>query len=276
MSKPSRKSVGKAIDKTNVKAQVADVALVHQRREQIVEAAVELFANQGFYRTTVQEVAKLAGMSTGSIYYYARTKEDVLLLALLSVLDSYKREIPKALEGVVDPLARLTAAVGAYARVIDERRSATLLAYRSTKALPPRQRAMIMDAERETNRMISDCLEDCVTHGLVRDVNLDIATTLFVMMAHSWALKHWRLKDAVSLDEFIDGCFDIVFNGMLTKLGARKFAAAKKAALAAPSSVENVLAPSSKKGGKRTRPAASPTSPVRPERGKIRAGQPGP
>jgi len=234
MSRPSRRSVGKAIDKTNVKAQVADVALVQQRREQIVEAAIELFANHGFYRTTVQEVAQRAGMSTGSIYYYARTKEDVLLLALLSVLESYKREIPKALEGKVDPLARLTAALTAYARVIDERKSATLLSYRSTKALPPKQRAMIMDAERETNTLISDCIKDCLTAGLVREVNIEIATTVFVMMAHSWALKHWRLRDIVTLDEFIDGYFDIVFNGMFTTKGARRFAAASRAEAPAP------------------------------------------
>ena len=54
MSRPGRKSRGRAIDNTNVRAQVSDVTLVQQRREQIVEAAVELFSKQGFYRTTVQ------------------------------------------------------------------------------------------------------------------------------------------------------------------------------------------------------------------------------
>jgi len=256
--------VGKAIDKTNVKAQVADVALVQQRREQIVEAAVELFANHGFYRTTVQEVAQRAGMSTGSIYYYARTKEDVLLLALLSVLESYKREIPKALEGVVDPLARLTAALTAYARVIDERKPATLLSYRSTKALPPKQRAMIMEAERETNRLISDCIRDCVTEGLMREVNIEIATTLFVMMAHAWALKHWRLRDVVTLDEFIDGYFDIVFNGMFTAKGARKFTATPRVMMTVPVQAAGTATKEERR------------APGRAVRGKVRADKPGP
>ena len=51
-------------------------------------------------------MAKKAGVSAGLIYQYVSDKEDVLLLVLLSVLDSYKQEIPAALEGLTDPLER--------------------------------------------------------------------------------------------------------------------------------------------------------------------------
>ncbi len=50
-----------------IKSQVADVALVQRRRAQIVAAAVELFSRQGFYTTTIQEVARKAGVSIGLI-----------------------------------------------------------------------------------------------------------------------------------------------------------------------------------------------------------------
>ncbi|MGE0230660.1 MAG: TetR/AcrR family transcriptional regulator [Flavobacteriaceae bacterium] len=224
MSRPGRKSRGRAIDGTNVRAQVSDVSLVQQRREQIVEAAVELFSRQGFYRTTVQEVAARAGMSTGSIYHYARTKEDILLLALLSVLHSYATEIPQALEGVADPMERLWRAVGAYCRVIDSRRAATVLAYRSTKSLPRKQQEMVKDAELETNRLIADCVADCRAAGLIRDVDVDMATHLFVMFAHSWALKHWRLQQSMSRTEFLSRGFDILFTGIATPAGLERFA----------------------------------------------------
>lgn len=223
MSRPGRKSRGKPIDSTNVRAQVADVTLVQQRREQIVEAAVELFSKQGFYRTTVQEVAARAGMSTGSIYHYARTKEDILLLALLSVLQSYATEIPLALEGVSDPMERLWRAVGAYCKVIDSRRAATVLAYRSTKSLPRKQQEMVKEAELETNKLIADCVTDCRDAGLIRDVDVDLATHLFVMFAHSWALKHWRLQETMSRSDFLRRGFDILFTGIATPEGQKKF-----------------------------------------------------
>lgn len=205
----------------DVKSQVSDEALVHRRRAQIIAAAVELFSHQGFYRTTIQDVAKKAGVSAGLIYQYVTDKEDVLLLVLLSVLDSYKHEIPAALEGVTDPLERFWAAVGAYCRVVDQRREATVLAYRSTKSLPDDRRRLIKESEIETNGMIAACLRDCVKAGLMREVNVELVAYQLVTFAHSWALKHWRLKELCDLEEYIAQGFDFFAQALLTPKGRR-------------------------------------------------------
>src|SRR5690349_6818527 len=131
---------------------VEDPALVQRRRREIVAAATELFSRQGFYRTTIKEIASLAGISSGLVYQYVREKDDVLLLVILDVVDAYAREIPKALAGLDDPIERLLATVDAYCRVVDRRRAATVLAYRSTKSLPRERRRLIQERELETNQ----------------------------------------------------------------------------------------------------------------------------
>jgi AcrR family transcriptional regulator len=208
-----------------IKSQVADAALVQRRRSQIVAAAVELFSEQGFYTTTMQEVARKAGVSIGLIYQYVHDKDDVLLLALLSVLDSYKHEIPAALADVTDPLTRCWVAVDAYCRVVDSRREATVLAYRSTKSLPKARRDLIKNAEIETNGFIADCLRDCVRDGLFREVDIELATYHFVNFAHAWALKHWRMRDLCTLDRYIDEGLDFLLSGLLTPKGRRQYRA---------------------------------------------------
>lgn len=219
-------------------SQVADEALVRRRRGQIIAAAVELFSTQGYYRTTIQDLARKAGVSSGLIYQYVRDKEDVLLLTLLSVLDSYKREIPAALERLTDPLERCHAAIDAYCRVIDQRREATVLAYRSTKSLPEDRRALIKASELETNELIAACLRECITKGLFREVNVDLFTYQLVTFAHSWALKHWRLRELCTLDEYIEQGFDFFARALLTPKGwrhYRKFLAVRKARASARS-----------------------------------------
>jgi AcrR family transcriptional regulator len=205
----------------DVKSQVSDEALVAKRRGQIIAAAVELFSHQGFYRTTIQDVAKKAGVSAGLIYQYVSDKEDVLLLALLSVLESYKQEIPAALAGLSDPLERFVAAIRAYCRVVDQRREATVLAYRSTKSLPDERRQLIKDCEIETNGMIAACLADCIKAGLMRDVNVELVTYQLVTFAHSWALKHWRLKDLCDLEQYVAEGLDFFAQALLTPKGRR-------------------------------------------------------
>lgn len=207
----------------DVKSQVTDEKLVRERRAQIVAGAVELFSEKEYYQTTVQEVARKAGVSTGLIYQYVRDKEDLLLLSILDVLDSYAKEIPAAVEKETDPLRRYSAAFAAYCRVIDQRRKATLLAYRSTKSLAPKRQKMIMEAELETNQMIGAYVRDCIDQGLFRKIDVDLATYQLVMYAHAWALKHWYFSKRFDLEGYIEAGIELFFAGLLTDSGRREW-----------------------------------------------------
>lgn len=207
----------------DVKALVTDEALVKERRAQIVAGAVQLFSEKEYYQTTVQEVAKRVGVSTGLIYQYVRDKEDLLLLSILDVVDSYAKEIPAALEGVEGSLERCCAAFRAYCRVVDARREATLLAYRSTKSLPPKRQQIIKDAEIETNELIGACIRDCIDQGLFRSVDIDLATYQLVMYAHAWALKYWHFVKRTDLETYISQGLDFFLHALLTDKGAKQW-----------------------------------------------------
>ena len=209
----------------SVTAIVEDPVLVQKRRGQIVTAATELFSTQGFYKTTIKDIAKLAGISSGLVYQYVREKEDVLLLVLLDVIDAYAREIPKTLVGIDDPIGRLVTAIEAYCRVIDRRRDGAVLAYRSTKSLSPPRRRLIQQKESETNALIEAELKACIRAGLVRKVDLDVLVYHIVMAAHTWALKSWHFKPRLSLDSYIAETTDILMAGALTPAGAKCYAA---------------------------------------------------
>lgn len=75
----------------SVVSNVDDPALVEMRRSQFVKAAGELFARKGYHKTTIREITQGAGLSTGLIYSYVRSKEDMLFLVLENILTSYLR-----------------------------------------------------------------------------------------------------------------------------------------------------------------------------------------
>jgi AcrR family transcriptional regulator len=60
-----------------MKSRRIDIASI--RREQIVEAAVAVIAQQGLQNLSLSEIEKKAGMSRGQLTYYFPTKEDILL-----------------------------------------------------------------------------------------------------------------------------------------------------------------------------------------------------
>jgi AcrR family transcriptional regulator len=54
-------------------------ALTEERRKQILQAAIAVFAEKGFDRATIADVARAAGVAEGSIYNYFKSKEDLLI-----------------------------------------------------------------------------------------------------------------------------------------------------------------------------------------------------
>ncbi len=88
-------------------------------RERLVEAARVLFLAQGYEATGVAEVLREAGVNSGSLYYFFKTKEDLLL----AVLDQYVELLhPVVIEPVFsrvsDPIHRVFGILEGYRRML--------------------------------------------------------------------------------------------------------------------------------------------------------------
>ena len=83
-----------------------------QRREQLLDAAVELAAGRDLSALSVRDIAAHAGVSEGLLFHYFPTKDALLLGAVQRAADA----MLAALDGAVtdDPLTGLTAGLAAY------------------------------------------------------------------------------------------------------------------------------------------------------------------
>lgn len=84
-------------------------------REKIIEAARELFFDQGYASTGLAQIVSKAGVKTGSLYYFFPTKEDLLN----AVLEKYRdmlmpAVIQPALARASDPIDRIFAILYGY------------------------------------------------------------------------------------------------------------------------------------------------------------------
>lgn len=81
-----------------------------EKRARIVAAARALFASQGFEATTTQQITAAADIGAGTLFLYAKSKEDLLLMVfkeemLATALDSFKKI--KQSEPVVDQIMQV-------------------------------------------------------------------------------------------------------------------------------------------------------------------------
>src|ERR1700751_6267887 len=88
------------------------------RRRQILAAASELFARNGFEGTSIREIAAASGVLSGSLYYHFPSKEDLLFTVHQESLTAMRREVETAIAGVTDPWARLEGGIVAHFRLL--------------------------------------------------------------------------------------------------------------------------------------------------------------
>lgn len=72
----------------------------NDKYHRILEAAVKVFAEQGFYQSTISQIAREAGVADGTIYLYFKNKDDILVQFFTYktklVFDKFREEVDKA------------------------------------------------------------------------------------------------------------------------------------------------------------------------------------
>lgn len=184
---------------------------VRRRRGEILKAAAELFQETGFHAATTHAVADRAGISVGLIYQYFGNKEDLLRAVIVDILGDFRDLVaPRLEEAGPDPVARLRKGYAALVEVIDDKREATVLAYRESKTLSDEGRAEVKRLEVETAEPFRRAIADGIREGVFRQVDADLVVHDLLITAHGWALKHWRLSDWLDRDTYVERQLDLV------------------------------------------------------------------
>lgn len=106
----------------------APVPRADSRREAVAAAAAELFAQKGYDGVSMRDIARAAGMLSGSIYYHFPSKDDLFAEVHARAIDRITARVEAAVAGVADPWDRLEAALRAHVEgLLESGEAATVL-----------------------------------------------------------------------------------------------------------------------------------------------------
>ncbi len=82
----------------------------NNKYHRILDAAVKVFARQGYYQSTISQIAKKAGVADGTIYLYFANKDDILVQIFSyrakKVFERFRKEVDRA-GNSIDKLKKL-------------------------------------------------------------------------------------------------------------------------------------------------------------------------
>lgn len=188
--------------------------LIKTRRAQVCRAAEDLFAEKGYHKTSVRDIAKKAGISIGSLYDYIENKEDILRLLCSEFLTQLRNEVIKVLEGEEDVIRQLKGMLETMLRVVDRYQEYALFTYRDSKYLKKRDLIFLIEQDSFFAETFAKIIEKGVEEGVFEVRQVEIVSTLISMLTHSWALKRYTLKK-YSLFMFQKTLIQFVLKGLL-------------------------------------------------------------
>lgn len=189
-----------------VSTQVKNPELVQRRRRQIVDAAVRLFIQNGFHKTTTRQIASESGFSIGSLYEYVASKDDVLYLVCDAIHEEVERGVAAALSRNSSDIAALKEVIMEYIIVCDRMRDHLLLIYQETKSLPKKWRSNVLQNEVRITDIFVDVIARTIAAGEMPgmdDGSVELLAHNITVLGHMWTFRQWFLKRRYTLEEYI-------------------------------------------------------------------------
>jgi AcrR family transcriptional regulator len=198
-----------------------------QRRQEIIRAAMEVFARNGFGGSTTREIAENAGISEAMIYSHFRNKQDLYT----AIIDEKLQESEPlyypldAMRNKDDPRVFITI-VSNYLRRQSE--DTTFLRLLLFSALEGHELASMFVAGpvRKFFEFLSDYIRDRIDEGALKPINPEITSRCLLGMVHYFVLLREVLGDdtlnPIDPAEVIETIVKIFCQGILADDGKLK------------------------------------------------------
>lgn len=190
--------------KKEVPSLVKDEKLIQRRREEMVKAAVSLFKENGFHRTTTREIAKASGFSIGTLYEYIRSKEDILYLVCDSIYDGVKLRLQQDINGEDSGIQGVERAITAYFKVMDDMQDEVLVMYQEAKSLSHEALPYVLKKELEMTAIFEELLFKVVKQGELQlsEKEIQAAAHNILIIGQMWTFRRWALQKMYTLEEY--------------------------------------------------------------------------
>jgi TetR/AcrR family transcriptional regulator len=193
------------------------------KRRQLLHACADLFARQGYDRTSINDIAAACGVSKALVYHYYPNKEQLLI-------DIIRRHLADLVE-TVEAAVRRTGEAGRLRAIIH----ALLEAYRDADALhkiqvnelsrlPQESQTELKAVERQLVILFSDALATAVPGLAGSPLLKPVTMSLFGML--NWHYMWFRPEGSMSREAYADLATDLILAGARDVVsGARRVAA---------------------------------------------------
>lgn len=192
----------------------------HQKLEHILACATRVFSEKGYEGASIRDIARSSRVSLAGLYYYFRSKEELLFLIQKHTFTTLIENLDRDLAVGNDATEKLCCLIRNHLRYFLSHPDAMkVLAHESESLSPPFAR-VVADLKRSYYRICRGLLEELAAQKQLRSLNTRAAVlSLFGMM--NWVYTWYNPRVDPGADELADTVATIFFDGVRGARGAQ-------------------------------------------------------
>jgi TetR/AcrR family transcriptional regulator, fatty acid metabolism regulator protein len=171
--------------------------------QQIIDAAIRVFARNGFYNSRVSDIAREAGIAAGTIYLYFKTKDEILVTLFREKMAAWVASVRFEVARESDAVAKLRKLVALHFQVLEQHPDLAEVLQVELRQGHKFFRGASAHEVSAYFDLIGGVLDEGIAAGLIRhDLPVKVATKMLFgamdQVATSWVLgkRGYRLTDS--------------------------------------------------------------------------------
>ena len=193
---------------------VADRPTYDEKLERILRESAVIFAEKGYHKASIRDIASATDVSLSGLYYYFKSKEELLFLIQSHCFDTLLQRLEESLRSVEDPAARLRVLIRNHLRFFVGNMKEMKVLSHEADGLSGEYRKQVTDLKRRYAELVAGILEELRPPGST--VDLRAATfSLFGMM--NWIYTWYRPDRDEGVEDLADDMTHLFLTGFLSE-----------------------------------------------------------
>jgi AcrR family transcriptional regulator len=195
-----------------------------EARDELLTAALQVFARRGYREAGVDEIAAEAGYSKGALYWHFSGKQELLVALLEERIDAPMRDRVALLASAPPGRDMSVEATRAFAQQLSEAREALLLEreYWSLAIRDPELRARYVERQTELRSALAAAIEARARHLGTPDLTMPGEDVARIVMSIIGGLAFDELIEPGSVrPELLGEALAVVYAGLVARAQAR-------------------------------------------------------
>lgn len=192
------------------------------RREEILDAARDLFFARGFGLASMRDVAANVGVTQAAIYYHFKSKDEILFEIISSFSSLLESTIRERLEAPGHPLENFKDAIRAHILLTRTHFRDIKIILEDKRVIAAAYAETVKAHETRIYGLYRGRIESLIRQGCFRPAHATVMT-FHVLAAINFQFQWFRPGGELALEEVADATVELLTNGMLVaETGTRR------------------------------------------------------